>query len=92
MSPNHRWSDEPDDESDDAEYPEDPGFGNPETDTIRCPECGTDVYDDAVQCPSCGHYLEADTNPWSGRSLWWIVVGLLGVVAAVAAVIGLAQR
>jgi hypothetical protein len=44
-----------------------------------------------VQCPTCGSYLTEDTNPWSGRSLWWIVLGLLGVGAAVAALVGLAR-
>jgi hypothetical protein len=88
MSQHSRWSDEPDD-LDDAEYPEDSEFGSPESDTIRCPECDAEIYDDSVQCPHCGHYIEADTNVWSGRSLWWIVVGLLGVIATIAALVGL---
>jgi hypothetical protein len=47
MCPSPRWFDEPDDEPDDelhdTEYPEDSDFGNSESDTIRCPECGADV-------------------------------------------------
>ena len=63
MSPGHRWFEEPDDESDDGEFPEDSGFGDAEPDTIRCPECGADVYDDAVQCPTCGTYLDGGHQP-----------------------------
>jgi DNA-directed RNA polymerase subunit RPC12/RpoP len=91
MSPGHSWFEEPDDKSDDEEFPEDSDFGDEEPNTIRCPECGAEVYDDAVQCPTCGSYLPADTSPWSGRSLWWIVLGLLGAGAAIAALVGLTR-
>ncbi len=90
MTPGHSWFEEPD-ESDDEEYFDDSDFGETEPNTIRCPECGAEVYDDAVQCPRCGHYLTADTSPWSGRSVWWIVLGLLGVGAGVAALVGLTR-
>ncbi len=90
MSPRSRWFDEPDDEPND-ESPDDSALGSPECDTIHCPVCDADIYDDAVQCPHCGHYIEADISPWRGKSLWWIVAGLLGVVAALAALAGLAN-
>jgi len=91
MSTRHRWFEGPDEEPDDEDFVEDSDFGDSESDTIRCGACGAEVYDDAVQCPACGSYLTEDTNPWSGRSLWWIVLGLLGVGAAVAALVGLAR-
>ena len=46
------WSDE----IDDNEYP-DPDCDDDSDDvtaTVRCPNCGTDVYEDAEQCPKCG--------------------------------------
>ncbi len=55
------------------------------TDTVACPDCGAEVYEDAVQCPVCGSYVTHQTGVWSGRPVWWIVLGLLGVVAAIAA-------
>lgn len=73
------WSD---DELSDDEYPDDDAYEeDDESLTVRCPECGADVYEDAEQCPECGNYITASTNPWQGRSLIWIGLGLLGVVA-----------
>ena len=43
---------------------------------MRRPECGADAYEDADRCPRCGHYLTPDLSPWSGRPLWWILLGL----------------
>ena len=56
-------------------------------DTVVCPECGADVYEDAGRCPVCGLYLTPDTSPWSNRSGIWIVISLLGIVAVIAVLI-----
>lgn len=53
--------------------------------TVRCPNCGAEIYEDAVRCPHCGWYVTADTSPWSGRPRWWILLGLLGTIAAILA-------
>jgi len=55
---------------------------------IDCPECGQAVYEDAEQCPGCGRWLtDADRHggptAWVGRPTWWIVLGLLGMVATI---------
>ena len=57
------------------------------SETIRCPECRAEIYEDAVRCPHCGSYITADTSPWSGRSLSWIALGLLGIIAMVLALV-----
>lgn len=75
------WSD---DDLDDNEYPDEPD-DDESADTVRCPQCGADVYEDAPACPHCGHYLSPDTSAWSGRPLWWILIGLAGVVATIIA-------
>ncbi len=80
-----------DDDVDDGEFP-DAEFDEGPTETVPCSQCGAEVYEDAVQCPACGTYVTADTNVWSGRPVWWIVLGLLGVVAAVLALAGYAIR
>jgi hypothetical protein len=36
----------PDDELRDEEYPEPGEFGDDVTETVPCPECGADVYED----------------------------------------------
>lgn len=77
----HR-SDWSDDELDD-DYPE--SSDDASTDTVRCPQCGAEVYEDAPACPYCGCYLTPDTSVWSGRSAWWVLLGLAGLVATVVA-------
>jgi ribosomal protein S27AE len=80
------WSDE----IDDNEYP-DPDYEDDSDDvtaTVRCPNCGTDVYEDAEQCPKCGEYVEFSTSAWDGKSLPWVMVGLAGIVAVILALSG----
>ena len=60
------------------------------SETLPCPECGHPVYEDAVQCPYCGDYISRSTSIWSGRPLWWIVLGLLGILAALWWLLGIA--
>ena len=57
--------------------------------TIPCPQCGAEVYEEAPQCPGCGHYITPDTSPWQGRSVLWIVLGLAGLVAVILVLIGI---
>jgi uncharacterized paraquat-inducible protein A len=44
-----------------------------ESDTVPCPHCGRDVYEDAERCPSCGQYLTREDAPprqsWTFRIL-----------------------
>ena len=60
------------------------------SETLPCPECGRPVYEDAVQCPFCGLYITPSTSVWSGRPVWWILLGLLGTLAALWWCLGLA--
>lgn len=71
------WSSETDD--DDVSY------------TVDCPECGAEVYEDAERCPACGSYivLGATGSVWQGRPAWWIILGLLGVIAVILALVPL---
>jgi len=69
------WSDE-DSEQDD--------YGDDDvTETIPCPDCGAEVYEDAEQCPACGQYIVPANNALAGRPVWWIVLGLLGAAAVI---------
>ncbi len=80
-----------DDEFGDQEF-DDGDWSNEDelTDVVRCPACGADVYEDAEQCPSCGEYIVHDTNIWNGKSVWWILLGLAGIIAVVMTLSGLA--
>lgn len=52
---------------------------------VTCPHCGCDVYEEAEQCPHCGDYIVHRSSSWAGRPVWWIVVGLLGILATLIA-------
>ena len=58
-----------------------------ESETVPCPECDAEVYEDAEQCPICGSYIIHSSSArqylWKNRPLWWIVLGALGIVAVV---------
>jgi len=82
---------EPGDELRDEEYPDaDSDHDDPDdglSETVSCPQCGAEIYEDAVQCPVCGGYVTegvGENRVWSGRPGWWIVLGLLGSVAVIA--------
>lgn len=64
----------------DEDYPDDE---DDEENTIECPECGAEIFDDIDVCPVCGHAIIHSTNPWQGKSAWWIVLGLLGIIATI---------
>lgn len=55
--------------------------GDEDDDTVECPHCHRDVYEDAEQCPGCGHYLSREDRPRALKPLW-IVVGV-GICLAV---------
>lgn len=70
---------------DDSEYP-DPDYDDEyddETETVRCPNCGTDVYEDAEQCPVCGEYVTLSTSAWEGKPFPWVLIGLAGIIAVI---------
>ncbi len=89
MSNSSPWEfDEAEAELRDEEYPDDDSADEDSvdefTETVLCSQCGAEVYEDAVQCPVCGSYLTPDTAVWTGKPGWWVVLGLLGILATVA--------
>ena len=75
----------------DYEYADVPDDEDDETPTASCPECGAEVYEDALRCPVCGDYITPTSGDhlWTGRPLWWIVLGILGIVATIVVLTGL---
>ena len=61
--------------------------GDDVSDTVECRECGADVYEDAECCPVCGNYVVHGSSGylWKNRPVWWIVLGLLGILAVIVA-------
>lgn len=68
---------------DDDEFDADELDVDDDADVTTCPECGVDIYDDLPICPRCGIAITTDTSPWAGRPIWWIVLGLLGILATI---------
>lgn len=80
-----RWDDDSG-----PELPEEWDDDDGETLTRPCPACGGDVYEDAEQCSLCGEWLTTSGRPlrgWEGRPKWWIVLGGVGIVAVIVALI-----
>jgi len=53
-------------------------------DTLDCPRCGYEVYDEASVCPRCGEIFESVHR--TERKRKWLLVVALVVLAAVAMV------
>jgi uncharacterized paraquat-inducible protein A len=76
MSPENSSYEDDYDEPIDEQYDE-----SDESDTIVCPACGAEIYEDTPCCPVCGEYITTSTSAWSGRPTWWIVLGVAGIIA-----------
>ena len=75
-----------DDAWDDAEWEADDGEDCGDEDdepTIPCPYCRREIHEDSVRCPYCEHYLSAEDAP-PGRKPWWVILGVLACLAAIA--------
>jgi len=96
MSGDLPWEfEKPGDELRDDEYPDadsdddsdDAGWDDELSETVSCAQCGAEIYEDAFQCPVCGAYVTGDSGAchvWSGRPGWWIVLGVVGILALIA--------
>lgn len=68
---------------------EDDAFDDDGVETVACPSCGAEIYEDAERCMHCGDYVihghvtHGTSNPWQGRSLWWLILGTAGVAATI---------
>jgi DNA-directed RNA polymerase subunit RPC12/RpoP len=77
------WFDDSTESLDDREYPDEEDRDDDLNETLPCPECGAEIYEEAQRCPHCGSYIVFSTRPFQGRSWWWIALGILAVVAVV---------
>jgi predicted RNA-binding Zn-ribbon protein involved in translation (DUF1610 family) len=69
------------DEDDDREMPDpsdqdDDDSDGASTDTIDCPSCGREVYEQAERCPNCGSYISRDAAV-RRRPPLWIIAGVV---------------
>jgi len=81
--------DEPDEEDWSAD---ENGFDeDAEDSTVTCPECGGEMHHDAEMCRHCGYFLEdaSHNHPLVGKPGWFVILGILGVLATLAALLRL---
>jgi hypothetical protein len=76
-----------DDELDDREYPDEDESDDDDLETIACPQCRRQVYEEAEQCPHCGHFITPETHVWSGKPWWWTALAIVGMVALIWALV-----
>lgn len=63
--------DDPDESDQDA--------GDEAVQTLPCPRCGGEIYEDADRCPRCGEYVVAGQR--ASGSLWRIVAAVMALLA-----------
>ncbi len=47
-----------------------------ENETVNCPECGEEVYEDSEQCPWCGQYITPKVSESRFEKIFWTVIPL----------------
>jgi predicted amidophosphoribosyltransferase len=68
------------------EYDEEPDYQ-----TIICPECGKELYEDTDICPNCGMFI-IQTEPKQNLFLYqlspiWYMLAMSGIVATIIALV-----
>ncbi len=49
----------------------------------KCPNCGSEIYEDADRCNHCGHWVVHHTSIWEGRGVLWMVLAMMGIFAVI---------
>ena len=68
-----------DDPFEDAEYPDPYEGGEDSVDTVPCPYCKRDIFEEAERCPYCENYLSREDAPLQVRP--WMMAGALLALA-----------
>jgi hypothetical protein len=70
---------EPEDELDEGPLPQDiERFGGV---TVKCPECGTELFDDVALCWKCGFAVHSQPGPNNGLPLWAVFTVVVVILA-----------
>ena len=85
-----RWDDE-EDTGTDEEFGWDSESDDESTPEVPCPNCGRSIYSESERCPYCGEPVEHAGSPiWLGKPAWYVLLGVLGVIAVLVAMSGVA--
>jgi hypothetical protein len=75
------------DEEDDWEAPEPDERDEDELDTLPCPACGRQIYEEAEACPYCGEYVTHSKSVLAGKPFWFVALAVLGIIAVIASIL-----
>jgi hypothetical protein len=82
---------QPDDDYYDAAQYDAAQCDDDSSETLPCPNCAAEIYEDAERCPNCGEYVTPSSSLWAGRPAWWIILGILGILATIIVLGGIAS-
>ena len=75
------WIDDDSDQPLEHDLDDSDPFGDDSSELIECPFCNAEIYEESVRCPVCGTYVSDNSPVFSGRPMWWILLGLAGIAA-----------
>ncbi len=70
-----------DDDEDDDLYDDVPDDSDDEQ-TIPCPSCRRDIFEDSPRCPYCERYISEEDRTRSSYPIWVIATALVSLVSA----------
>ena len=66
------------------EFPEEDEDGGDESETLACPACSEEIYEQADYCPYCGaDVVPGMGTPLVGRPWWYVALAVLGIIATI---------
>lgn len=78
------WHDDDDDDQDALYDPDEADQDDSDeedpAETLPCPRCKKDVYEDADRCPYCGFFITPAAVS-SGKTWWFIIAAVLALLA-----------
>lgn len=77
------WAAESKGWEDDEEGFDEEGFANDDAETIACPYCGVEIYEESQRCPHCEKYISKEDAP-AAKKPSWVVLGFILALLATA--------
>ncbi|MEL7474106.1 MAG: hypothetical protein AAGK04_12380 [Planctomycetota bacterium] len=68
----------------DPEGPSEADLARFGSDTRACPNCGSDVYDEATVCQTCGEIISETKSASKGWVVWVAIIALIAFILVIA--------